>query len=111
MDLFALPDWTIWGLIAAFLLIIEMLTVAYVALGFAAGAAVAGLVVWLVPGLHIFVQGLIWASVGLVVWLVVSRWHKQRRSARPDINDFDSRDALPPSERARPPMRAQGESD
>lgn len=111
MDLFALPDWTIWGLIAAFLLIVEMLTVAYVALGFAVGAAVAGLVIWLVPGLHIFVQGLIWASVGLVVWLGLSRWNSQRRAKRRDINDFDSRDALPPSERSRPQMRAQGESD
>ncbi len=111
MDLFALPDWTIWGLIAAVFLIVEMLTVAYVALGFAMGAAVTGLVVWLVPGLHVFVQGLIWAAVGLVVWLSLSRWFRARRAVRRDINDFDSRDSLHPSERNRPQMRGQGDSD
>jgi len=38
MDLFALPDWSIWGLIAVILLVGEMLTTAYVALGFAVAA-------------------------------------------------------------------------
>jgi len=32
MDLFALPDWVIWGLIGAVLLGAEMLTTAYVGL-------------------------------------------------------------------------------
>lgn len=101
MDLFALPDWSIWGLIAAGLLVVEMVTTAYVALGFAIGAGVVGLVVYFFPGLHVFVQGLIWASVGLVVWLGLSRWHRQRHKSRPDINDFDSRDSLPQSDRVR----------
>ena len=46
MDLLALPDWMIWGLIAAVLLAVEMMTTAYVALGFAFGAAVVALVVF-----------------------------------------------------------------
>ncbi|TVQ02908.1 MAG: hypothetical protein EA338_02935 [Roseinatronobacter sp.] len=101
MDLFALPDWIIWGLIAAVLLAVEMMTAVYVALGFAIGAAAVALVTYFVPGLHIFVQGLIWASVGLGVWLGLSRWNKSRHATRRDINDFDSLDSLPPSDRAR----------
>ncbi|MFN7003404.1 MAG: NfeD family protein [Roseinatronobacter sp.] len=111
MDLFALPDWTIWGMIAVALLIAEMVTTVYVALGFAISAAVVGLIVWLVPGLHVFVQGLIWAALGLAVWLGLSRWNRARHAGRRDINDFDSRDALPPSERARRDPRPQGESE
>lgn len=98
MDLLALPDWVIWGLIAAVLLAVEMLSTAYIALGFAIGAGVVALISYVVPGLHVFVQGLIWASVGLGVWLYFSHRNKQRHKT-PDINDFDSRDALPPSER------------
>lgn len=101
MDLFALPDWIIWGLIAAVLLAVEMMTAVYVALGFAIGAAAVALVTYFVPGLHIFVQGLIWASVGLGVWLGLSRWNKSRHATRRDINDFDSLESLPPSDRAR----------
>ncbi len=101
MDLFALPDWMIWGLIAAVLLAVEMMTTAYVALGFAFGAAVVALVVWLVPGLPLALQALIWASVGLAVWLGFSRWNKHRRQTRRDINDFDSLESLPPSDRKR----------
>ncbi|TQM94838.1 NfeD family protein [Roseinatronobacter monicus] len=101
MDLFALPDWIIWGLIAAVLLAVEMMTAVYVALGFAIGAAAVALVTYFVSGLHIFVQGLIWASVGLGVWLGLSRWNKSRHATRRDINDFDSLDSLPPSDRAR----------
>jgi len=101
MDLFALPDWIIWGLIAAVLLAVEMMTAVYVALGFAIGAAAVALVTYFVPGLHIFVQGLIWAAVGLGVWLGLSRWNKSRHATRRDINDFDSLDSLPPSDRAR----------
>ena len=101
MDLFALPDWIIWGLIAAVLLAVEMMTAVYVALGFAIGAAAVALVTYFGPGLHIFVQGLIWASVGLGVWLGLSRWNKSRHATRRDINDFDSLDSLPPSDRAR----------
>lgn len=98
MDLFALPDWSIWGLVAVVLLIGEMLTTAYVALGFAVAAALLGLVVWLVPGLPVIVQAFIWAALGLAIWLGLSRWNTQRHK-RPDINDYDPRDSLPPSDR------------
>ena len=108
MDLFALPDWVIWGLIGAVLLGAEMLTTAYVALGFAIGAVVTGLITWMFPGLHIFVQALVWAAVGLGVWLGLARWNKHRHKSRPDINDFDSRDSLPKSDRQR---RAPSQSD
>ena len=101
MDLFALPDWIIWGLIAAGLLAVEMMTTAYVALGFAVGAGVVALVTYFVPGLHIFVQGLIWASVGLAVWLGLSRWNSSRHKSHKDINDFDSLDSLPRADRMR----------
>ncbi len=111
MDLFALPDWTIWGLISIILLIAEMVTTVYVALGFAVSAALVGLIVWLFPGLHVFVQGLIWAALGLVIWLGLSRWNRNRHATRRDINDFDSRDSLHPSERPQPRRREQGESE
>ncbi|MCL1628621.1 MULTISPECIES: NfeD family protein [Roseinatronobacter] len=98
MDMFMLPDWSVWGLIAVILLIGEMLTTAYVALGFAVAAALLGLVVWLVPGLPVVVQAFIWAALGLAIWLGLSRWNAQRHK-RPDINDYDPRDSLPPSDR------------
>jgi inner membrane protein len=98
MDLFGLPDWSIWGMIAVALLIVEMVTVVYVALGLAIGAALAGLVAWAAPTLPVALQALIWAITGLIVWAALSRWNRQRHK-RPDINDFDSRDALPKSER------------
>jgi len=98
MDLFALPDWSIWGLIAVILLVGEMLTTAYVALGFAVAAGLMGLIVWLVPGLPVVVQAFIWAALGLAIWLGLSRWNTQRHK-RPDINDYDPRDSLPPSDR------------
>jgi inner membrane protein len=99
MDGFA--AWVIWGLIAAVLLAVEMVTVAYVALGFAIGAGAVALVVYFAPGLHVFVQALIWAGMGLAVWLALSRRNTARHKARPDINDFDSLDSLPPEDRAR----------
>jgi membrane protein implicated in regulation of membrane protease activity len=111
MDLFALPDWIIWGLIAAALLAVEMMTTAYVALGFALGAAAVALVTYFVPGLHIFVQGLIWASVGLAVWLGLSRWNKSRHKSRKDINDFDSYESLPRADRERRDALKQKERD
>ncbi|MCH8467538.1 MAG: hypothetical protein LAT78_13345 [Roseinatronobacter sp.] len=113
MDILALPDWSIWGLIAAVLLAVEMLTVAYVALGFAIGAGVVALVVYLSPGLHVFVQALIWAGVGLAVWLGLSRWNRARHKARPDINHFDSTQSLPRADRARREAlrKAEQESD
>lgn len=98
MDMFALPDWSIWGLVAIVLLVGEMLTTAYVALGFAVAAGLMALVVWLVPGLPVVVQAFIWAALGLVIWLGLSRWNTQRHK-RPDINDYDPRDSLPPSDR------------
>lgn len=99
MDLFALPDWVIWGLIAVVLVVVEMLTIAYVALGFAIGAVVAGLLTWLFPGIHIFVQALIWALVGLGVWLGIARWNAHFRQTHRDINDFDPLESLPQSDR------------
>jgi hypothetical protein len=53
------------------------------------------------PEMHVFYQGLIWALLGLGVWLSLSRWNKARHKARPDINDFDPVDSLPASDRAR----------
>jgi membrane protein implicated in regulation of membrane protease activity len=102
MNLFGLPDWSIWGLIAVTLLVIEMVTVAYVALGLGLGAALAGLVAWATPGLPVAVQALIWAVTGLGIWAGLSRWNRHRHK-QPDINDFDSRDALPKSERGQKP--------
>ena len=98
MEVLGLPDWSIWGLIAVALLILEMVTVAYVALGLSLGAGLAGVTVWLFPTLPVPVQALIWAVSGLAIWAGLSRWNK-RRHQRPDINDFDSLDALPKSDR------------
>lgn len=98
MDLFALHDWSIWGFVAVILLVGEMLTTAYVALGFAVAAGSMGLVVWLVPGLPVVVQAFLWAALGLAIWLGLSRWNAQRHK-RPDINDYDPRDSLPPQDR------------
>ncbi len=68
MELFGLPGWSIWGMIAVVLLIVEMVTVAYVALGLSLGAALAGVIVWLMPDLAVPVQALIWALSGLAIW-------------------------------------------
>jgi membrane protein implicated in regulation of membrane protease activity len=99
MELFGLPGWSIWGMIAVVLLIVEMVTVAYVALGLSLGAALAGVIVWLMPDLAVPVQALIWALSGLAIWAGLSRLNRERHK-RPDINDFDSLDALPPSDRS-----------
>ena len=101
MGLFDLPDWSIWGIIAVAFLVVEIMTTIYVALGFAIGAAAVALIVWLVPGLPLVWQALIWAAVGLLAWLGLSRWHARHRATRPDINDFDSRESLPKSDRRR----------
>jgi membrane protein implicated in regulation of membrane protease activity len=98
MDMFALPDWSIWGLVAVILLIGEMLTTAYVALGFAVAAGLMAALVFVLPGLPVVVQAFIWAALGLAVWLALSRFSR-RKSDRKDINDYDPRDSLPPSDR------------
>lgn len=101
MNLLALPDWIIWGLIGAILLALEMISTAYVALGFAVAAGLVAMVVIFFPDLHVFVQALIWAAAGLGVWLALSRWDRMRRLSRTDINDFDPIASLPPADRAR----------
>lgn len=101
MESLGLPEWSIWGIIAVILLVAEMVTPVYVALGFALAAAFVAGLVWLVPGLPVVVQGFIWASIGLVVWLGLSKWSKQRRKTTRDINDFDPLDSLPKSDRKR----------
>ncbi|MDD7973165.1 NfeD family protein [Roseinatronobacter alkalisoli] len=99
MENLGLPDWMIWGIIAVILLIAEMMTTVYVALGFALGAVAVAALVWLMPGLPVLVQALIWAALGLVVWLGLSRWNAAWRKSHRDINDFDSLDSLPKSDR------------
>ncbi|MCC5985970.1 MAG: hypothetical protein JJU42_16560 [Rhodobacteraceae bacterium] len=101
MGLLDLPDWILWGIIAVVFLVVEIMTTVYVALGFAIGAATVALVVYLVPDLPLVWQALIWAAMGLLAWLGLSRWDARRRATRPNINDFDSRDSLPPSDRRR----------
>lgn len=98
-----LPGWILWGIIAVVLLIVEMVSTAYVALGFAIAATGLGLLVWLVPGIPVMWQALIWAVLGLGVWLLLSRYSKERRRRRPDINDFNSLDSLPEEERHKRP--------
>lgn len=99
MMILDLPDWSLWGIIAVVLLLAEIMTVGYVALGFAVGAAVVAVLVWLLPGIAVAWQALLWAMIGLLSWLAMSRWQSRRRATRRDINDFDSRAALPPSDR------------
>lgn len=101
MDVLGLPDWVIWGLIAALLLVLEMVTFAYLALGFSVAAAGVALVVLVFPGMAMAVQALIWAATGLAVWLALSRWNQSRRGLRADINDFDSLASLPRADRER----------
>ena len=101
MGMLDLPGWMLWGIIAIAFLVVEMLTTVYVALGFAIAAVVVGLLVYLAPELAVGWQALIWAAVGLAVWLALSRWNTNRRRSRRDINDFDSRDSLPASDRRR----------
>ncbi|WFE74538.1 NfeD family protein [Roseinatronobacter sp. S2] len=103
MGSLGLPEWMIWGIIAVVLLIAEMVTTVYVALGFALAAVAVAALVWLLPGLPVLVQALIWAMLGLVVWLGLSRWNTARRKGRRDINDFDSLDSLPKSDRRKTP--------
>ncbi len=101
MDLWGLPAWIVWGLAAIALLIAEMVTTAYIALGFSVGAAIVALVTYFLPELHAFTQGFIWAGSGLVVWLGLAQWSRSRRSRHPDINDFNPLDSLPKADRQR----------
>ena len=100
MDLFALPDWSIWGLIAVILLVGRnadhrpmwpwALPWRHGLMGLIGLAGAGGCPWWFRP-----LSGPRWVWA---IWLGLSRWNTQRHK-RPDINDYDPRDSLPPSDR------------
>lgn len=90
--------WEFWTLFAIALLIVEMLTFAYLALGFSFAAGIMALLILfgMEPGAWIWP---LWAGTGALFWYLVSRWFTLRRRVVPDVNDFDSRSSLPTADR------------
>ena len=93
-----LDAWVFWLGLALALLVLEILTSGYFALGFAVSALLVIVLqllgaptdAWILP---------IWAGLGVVFWYGLSRTFRRRRGTRPDINAFDSREGLPSADR------------
>lgn len=94
-----LGTWEFWAILGIALLVMEMMTFTYLALGFAIAAllmiplALSGLS----PGLWVWP---IWAGTGVAFWYGLSCWYAARRRDRPDVNAFNSLDSLPPRDLA-----------
>jgi membrane protein implicated in regulation of membrane protease activity len=92
-----LEAWEFWAVLGVSLIILEMITVSYFALGFAVASglmilispALSGLGAWIAP---------LWASLGLGFWYGLARLWRYRAKNKVDINDFDSRASLPESD-------------
>ncbi|WP_438960275.1 NfeD family protein [Nereida sp.] len=63
--------WWAWAAFALVLAILEVLAPGFVLLGFAIGAALVSLLVWLNVGLSLIWLSLVFAVASLVAWLVL----------------------------------------
>lgn len=86
--LLAIP-WLAWLAFAAVLAIIELIMPGIFLVFIAAGAAVTGLVVLLVPGLPVVAQLVVFALASSAAVSVGRRWYRQTEVASPDphLND------------------------
>jgi len=63
--------WWAWAALALVLAILEVLAPGFVLLGFAIGAALVSVLVWLNVGLSLIWLSLLFAVASLVAWLVL----------------------------------------
>ena len=93
-----LDAWAFWLGLALVLLVVEIFTSGYFALGFAVAALLVIVLqllgapadAWILP---------IWAGLGVVFWYGLARTFRRLRGTQPDINAFDSREGLPSADR------------
>lgn len=85
-------EWWIWMIAGAVLAILEIMIPGFILLGFAVGAALTGLLLWLgILGGSLATLVLVFAVASLVAWLVLRRVvgvrHGQVKVWDRDIND------------------------
>ncbi|WP_347311523.1 NfeD family protein [Defluviimonas sp. SAOS-178_SWC] len=85
-------EWWVWMIAGAVLAILEIMIPGFILLGFAVGAALTGLLLWLgVLGGSLAALVLVFAVASLVAWLVLRRVvgvrHGQVKVWNRDIND------------------------
>lgn len=85
-------EWWIWMIAGAVLAILEIMIPGFILLGFAVGAALTGLLLWLgVLGASLAMLVLVFAVTSLIAWLVLRRVvgvrHGQVKVWDRDINE------------------------
>lgn len=85
-------EWWVWMIAGAVLAILEIMIPGFVLLGFAVGAALTGLLLWLgVLGASLAALVLVFAVASLIAWLVLRQVvgirHGQVKVWDRDIND------------------------
>ena len=85
-------EWWVWMIAGAVLAILEIMIPGFILLGFAVGAALTGLLLWLgSPGESLAVLVLVFAVASLIAWLVLRKVvgirHGQVKVWDRDIND------------------------
>ncbi len=85
-------EWWVWMIAGAVLAILEIMIPGFILLGFAVGAALTGLLLWLgVLGGSLAVLVLVFAVASLIAWLVLRRVvgvrHGQVKVWDRDINE------------------------
>ena len=85
-------EWWVWMIAGAVLAILEIMIPGFILLGFAVGAALTGLLLWLgILGESLAVLVLVFAVASLIAWLVLRRVVGVRRGQVKvwdrDIND------------------------
>ena len=85
-------EWWVWMIAGAVLAILEIMIPGFILLGFAVGAALTGLLLWLgILGESLAVLVLVFAVASLIAWLVLRKVvgirHGQVKVWDRDIND------------------------
>lgn len=85
-------EWWVWMIAGAVLAILEIMIPGFILLGFAVGAALTGLLLWLgVLGASLAMLVLVFAVTSLIAWLVLRRVvgvrHGQVKVWDRDINE------------------------
>ena len=85
-------EWWVWMIAGAVLAILEIMIPGFILLGFAVGAALTGLLLWLgILGGSLAVLVLVFAVASLIAWLVLRKVvgirHGQVKVWDRDIND------------------------
>ena len=88
-----------WWVLSIVLIVFEMITVAYFALGFAFASVVVGILVQFVLTDFPLWMWVLWSGLGLAFWYALSMLFARRHASKPDINKFDSLESLSKSDR------------